>query len=208
MLPFASTSSAGISSRNRDGGLYCVEPNRLRLQAWVMYSRSRARVMPTYASRRSSSSSSGSVSARTVREDALLDADEEHDGELEPLGRVQRHQHDLVLDLAVGQVVGVGDQRHLLEELVDLRELACRADQLAEVLQPSRRLDRVFGLQLGQVAGALERGLQQVARPDAAALDLAGGPLGRATIAPRSSSSTTNDSMPRTAGPVTPASSA
>ena len=54
-----------------------------------------------------------------VREHALLDADQEHDRELQPLGRVQRHQHDLVLDLAVGEVVGVGDQRDLLEELVD-----------------------------------------------------------------------------------------
>ena len=29
-----------------------------------------------------------------VREDALLRPDQEHDGELQPLGRVQRHQHD------------------------------------------------------------------------------------------------------------------
>ena len=51
-----------------------------------------------------------------VREDALLDADEEHDGELEALGRVQRHQHDLIV---VVEVVGVGHQRHLFEELVE-----------------------------------------------------------------------------------------
>src|SRR5215471_5346204 len=41
------TSPAGISSRNRLGGLYWVPPNSVRLQAWVRYSRRRARVMPT-----------------------------------------------------------------------------------------------------------------------------------------------------------------
>ena len=56
-----------------------------------------------------------------VREDALLHADEEHHRELQALGRVQRHQHDLVFDFAVGQLVGVGDEGDLLEELVDHR---------------------------------------------------------------------------------------
>ena len=54
----------------------------------------------------------------------------------------------------------------LLEELVEPRELAGRADELAEVLDPAGRLDGVLGLQLGEVAGALERRLQQVARTD------------------------------------------
>ena len=45
--PMCSTSSLGISSRKRDGGLYCVDPNSVRLQAWLRYSFSRARVMPT-----------------------------------------------------------------------------------------------------------------------------------------------------------------
>ena len=42
-------------------------------------------------------------------------------------------------------------------------ELPGRADQLAQVLQPARGLDGVLGLQLGQVAAGLERGLEQVA---------------------------------------------
>ncbi len=74
-----------------------------------------------------------------VREDAFFHADEEHGGELETLGRVERHQHDAVV---VVEVVGVGDQCHLLEELVEAGELACRADQLAEVLDPPGGLDR------------------------------------------------------------------
>ena len=89
---------------------------------------------------------------------------EEHDGELEALGRVQRHQDDLVLDLAIGEFVGVGDQRDLLEELVDHRELAGRADELAEVLDAAVRLDRVLRLELGEVAGVVERRLQHVGR--------------------------------------------
>ena len=42
-----STRRCGISSRKRLGGLYCVDPKMVRLQAWLRYSRSRARVMPT-----------------------------------------------------------------------------------------------------------------------------------------------------------------
>ena len=101
-----------------------------------------------------------------AREHALLGADEEHDRELQALGRVQRQQDDLVLDLPVGELVGVGDERHLLEELVDAGELVRRPDQLVEVLQPPVRLDGVLGLQLGAIAGALEGRLQQLRRAD------------------------------------------
>ena len=99
-----------------------------------------------------------------MREDPLLDADEEHDGELETLRRVQRHQHDLVV---VVEVVGVGDERHLFEELVEHRELAGGSDELAQVLDASVRLDRVLGLELAEVPGLLDRGLQEVAGTDA-----------------------------------------
>ena len=64
------------------------------------------------------------------------------------------------------------------------------------------RLDGVLGLQLGEVAGALERGLQQVGRTRPASI------AAPSRSPPAESISTTNDSMPRTAGPVTPASSA
>ena len=58
------TPSCGNSSRNRDAGLYDGEPQALRITARETYSRSCARVIPTYASRRSSSSSVGSPSDR------------------------------------------------------------------------------------------------------------------------------------------------
>ena len=83
-------------SRRGSGSAGCTASRRssMRLHAWVRYSRSRARVMPTYASRRSSSSSSGSPSARRWGNTPSSMPDEEHRRELEALGRVQRHQHD------------------------------------------------------------------------------------------------------------------
>ena len=95
-----------------------------------------------------------------VGEHALLDADEEHDRELEALRRVQSHQDDLVV---VVELIGVGDERHLLHELVDDGELPGGPDEFAEVLDAGVRLDRVFRLQLGQVARALECQLEHVA---------------------------------------------
>jgi hypothetical protein len=52
-----------------------------------------------------------------VGEHALLQAEQEHDRELQALGGVQRHQRDLGVVLA--ELVGVGHQRDLLEEGVD-----------------------------------------------------------------------------------------
>jgi hypothetical protein len=76
---------------------------------------------------------------------------------------VQGHQHHLIRGLAVGELVGVGDERHLLEELVHHRELASRADQFAEVLDPPVGFHCVLGLQLGQVSGFLQRTLHDIA---------------------------------------------
>ena len=55
-------------------------------------------------------------------EDAVLEAGEEDDGELQALGGVQRHQRDHADVLAVGGVgdlVGVGHQGHPLEEVAE-----------------------------------------------------------------------------------------
>ena len=57
-------------------------------------SRLRARVMPTYASRRSSASSRWSLSDPLVREDAVLQPGQEDRVELQALRGVQRHQRD------------------------------------------------------------------------------------------------------------------
>ena len=167
-------------------------PNSCRLQAWDRNSRSLGPGDADVGEAALLLQLVGLGERTDVREDALLHADQEHDRELQALGRVQRHQHDLVV--VVVELVGVGDQRDLLEELVEPGELAGRADQLAEVLDPAGRLDRVLGLQLGEVAAVVERRLQQVA----------GRRRSSAASTPRSSSSSTNDAMPRAAGPVTP----
>ena len=96
-----------------------------------------------------------------VREHTFFHTHEEHRGELQTLRGVERHQHDTVV---VVEIVGVGHQGHLLEELVEPGELASRPDQLAEVLDASGGLDRAFGLELGEVAAVGQRRLQQIAR--------------------------------------------
>ena len=97
-----------------------------------------------------------------VREDTFLDADDEDVRELEALGGVQCHQqHPRVVAV---DLVGVGDQRHLLDELFDGGELPGRTDQLAEVLQPPRCFDRAFRLELAQVPAAIDRRLQELGR--------------------------------------------
>ena len=150
-LPFDSTSESGISSRKRDGGLYCVLPNSIRLHACEMNRRRIARVMPTYASRRSSSISSGSVRARLCGKTPSSTPTMNTAGNSSPFAEcsvISTTWSSLV------EVVGVGDQRDLLEELVEHGELAGRSDQLAEVLDPAVGLDRVLGLELGEVPGA------------------------------------------------------
>ena len=53
-----------------------------------------------------------------MRESTVLESGEEDDGELQPFGRVQRHERDLT-QLGIGDLIGVRGQRHLFEELVD-----------------------------------------------------------------------------------------
>ena len=106
-----------------------------------------------------------------VREHAVLEPDDEHDPELEPLGVVEGHQRDDAL--VVAQVVLLGEERDLLEELLDRAllgggvVLARHAHELLEVLEPPLRLDRALGPQRLGVAGLLERLGEQVAHAGA-----------------------------------------
>ena len=71
---------------------------------------------------------------------------------LQSLGVVERHQRDQFL--VVGALVGVGDQRDLLQEVgqgaLSLAGggvvLAATANPLGQVLDPALRLDRPLGL--------------------------------------------------------------
>ncbi len=71
------------------------------------------------------------VQRTRVWEDAFFEPDDEHDRKLETLRRVHRHQRHMI---SIIKIVGVGDERHLLEKLVDGGELTCHVDQLEDVL--------------------------------------------------------------------------
>ncbi len=71
---------------------------------------------------------------------------------------MQGHQDDggvVFLD-----VVGVGHQAHLFQELLDGLELTGHADQLLEVLDAALGLDRTLVFELGDVAGVSQDGLE------------------------------------------------
>ncbi len=111
-----SMSSCGISRRNRDSGIeHRLAPRRAHLGAAQVQPLARpgdADVgQPPFLGQL------GGVAERPhVREHAVLPAGDEDDGELQALGGVQRHhRHDA--RAVLGQFVGVGHQRHPLQEL-------------------------------------------------------------------------------------------
>ena len=98
-------------------------------------------------------------------EDPVFHAGEEDDGELQALRRVERHQGDDAV-IVVGDLIGVGDERHPLEESGEaglLRvALVLGGDrlQLGKVLDAGLVLGIMRGLELREVAGLLQGGLQ------------------------------------------------
>ncbi len=94
-----------------------------------------------------------------MREQPFLPARQEHDVELEALGGVQRHQRDAV---AVVALLGVHDQRDVLEEAGQRLELVHEADELLQVLQPRLRLRALVGLPHRRVAALVEDQLGQL----------------------------------------------
>ena len=109
-----------------------------------------------------------------VREHLLLHAGEEHHGELEALGGVQRHQrHHAAVVLAVGDLVRVRDERDPLEEVGERAvrsgavELARHRDHFLQVLHARGVL---------QVLGVLEVGLQPGLESSTASTSSATGP--------------------------------
>ena len=92
----------------------------MRLHAWHRYRRSSARVMPDVTEAALLFELVGIAEAAHVREHAVLQADEEHDRELETLRGVQRHQRDRA---RLGIVlVEIGDERDRLEERLHARQ--------------------------------------------------------------------------------------
>ena len=95
-------------------------------------------------------------------EDAVLQPHQEHGGELEALGGVQRHERHP----AIGgvELVAVGHEGHRLEELVEAVVLRRRSGQLGDVLDAAVRFEGVLGLEGGAVAGPLGDGLHDAPR--------------------------------------------
>ena len=110
-------SSAGISSRNRDGTDGWPIPHVARRQAWE-------RIEPAHRPRHPDVREPALllelllvVERPAVREDAFLEPGDEDDRELEALGRVERDQRHRV-GVALVRVL-VGDERRLLEQPVE-----------------------------------------------------------------------------------------
>jgi hypothetical protein len=99
------------------------------------------------------------VERALVREQALLPAGQEHGFEFQPLGRVQRHDRDGV---EIGVVVGVHDQRHVLEEGAHGFETGNGLDQFLQVLEPGRRVGGAVVLPHLGVAGFLKDGFGEL----------------------------------------------
>jgi hypothetical protein len=93
------------------------------------------------------------VERALVREEAFLPAGQEHGAELQPLGGMQRHDGDLIL---FRRLLGLHDERDVFEEAREVLELAHRAHQFLEVLEPALRLRALVGLQHLGVARFIE----------------------------------------------------
>ena len=156
---------SGISSRNREAGLIKGWPHADRMIARDRYNRSRARVMPTYASRRSSASSVGSPSARMCGKTPSSQPVQNTTGNSRPFA-VCKVISVTTPSSESGHRVGVGHQRHPFEEC---RQGGPDSDR--------RRRPRPLGVcarprrMLGELPGHRDQ-FRQVVQP-------AGGPAGR-----------------------------
>ena len=94
-----------------------------------------------------------------MREQALLPAGQEHGVELQPLGRVQGHDRDRILVLAV---VAVHHQGDVLQEALEILELLHGAHQLLEVFEAAGGVGRAVLLPHLGVAGFVEHDLGEL----------------------------------------------
>ncbi len=102
-----------------------------------------------------------------MREDPVLHTGQEHHREFQSLGGVQCHQrdHPAVL-IVVGNLIRIGDEGDLLQELHQGRSFVCGREFLrdrfkfGEVLHPCFILRVQRRLEFGYVTGLLEHRLQ------------------------------------------------
>jgi hypothetical protein len=91
-----------------------------------------------------------------VREQAFLPAGQEDRVEFQPLGGMERHQAYALGGVAL---VGFHDERDVLQEALQVRELLHGAHELLEVFEASRRVRRFVLLPHVGVAGFLQHRL-------------------------------------------------
>ena len=99
------------------------------------------------------------VDGPLAREDALFPAGKEDGVELQPLGRVKRHQHDLAL-LAVS--ITVHHQRDMLDKALQRIEILHSIDKLGQILQPPLRIGRAVRLPHAGIAGFIQHHLRKI----------------------------------------------
>ena len=98
-----------------------------------------------------------------MREQAFFHPGENHQRELQTLGRVQRHQGDLRVLVVL---VGIADQRGVIEELIERLAAVARVHggvyQFAQVLDAREGFRRVFFFELLDVSGAINQKLEKL----------------------------------------------
>ena len=99
------------------------------------------------------------VERALVREQPLLPARQIDRVEFEPLGGVQRHDRHPLRPVVLRRV---HDERDVLEERLQIRELLHGAHELLEVFKPPRGVGRAVGLPHGGVAGFVEHDLGEL----------------------------------------------
>ena len=156
-----STSSAGTSSMNRDGSLDWYSP-KMRRRAAPVSTRLRPRARHADVAEPPLLLELLFVLARSrVREQPFLEAGEDDDRKLEPLGAVQRHHPDAGVARAL-LLVDVGEQRQAIDEAAERRlrlaalVLARGRHQLGEVLDAAFGLLAALVAQILQVAALIE----------------------------------------------------
>ncbi len=98
-----------------------------------------------------------------MRKQALFHPGEDHQRELQPLGRVQRHQRDLRVLVVL---VGIADQRGVIEKSIErlaaIARVHGRVYQFAQILNARVGLRRVFLFQLLDVSRAVDQELEEL----------------------------------------------
>ena len=94
------------------------------------------------------------VKRSVVRKNSFFHTDDEYHWKLETFGRVQRHQRDVIIRI---QLIGVGNECHLLQKLINLSKFGSNTNQFVDVLFAPSRLHRIFGLQFTHVSASIQR---------------------------------------------------